>query len=264
MKDLRREFCAILALALALTALSAGSASAIPMGAMLVHQPAYDGMSFYVYQPAGIPGGWYVTYDSYPVCRSRDGVWLYGAVNGAAIVPTTCVVGSVHPSVAGLVPWGGVVPTAAVVLPSPCAPVAVVPGPCAGVPVVPVVPTVVPQPVVVPVCEPAHPMPATFLTIGGWRCSVDRIGILRKPAIPVAWLGNRPQVIYAWTGLAWRQLNVREGDSPLAVLRNNAYDLARAANREGPGWNNSDTALLIRYAAMWGYGWMGQIPLERF
>ena len=49
-----------------------------------------------------------------------------------------------------------------------------------------------------------------------------------------------------------------------AVLRNNAYDLARAANREGAGWNSSDTALLIRCAATWGYGWMGQIPLERF
>ncbi|CAM1379737.1 hypothetical protein FF3_01170 [Fretibacterium fastidiosum] len=263
MKDLRREFCAILALALALTALSAGSASAAPVGAILVHQPAYDGMSFYVYQPVGIPGGWYVTYDSYPVCRGRDGVWLYGAVNGTVITPTACVVGSVLPSAVGLVPWGGVVPTAAVMLPSPCAPAAVIPGPFAAMAGVPV-PAVVPQPVVAPVCEPAHPVPATFLAIGGWRGSVDRVGVLRKPAIPVAWLGRRPQVIYAWTGLAWRQLNVREGDSPLAVLRNNAYDLARAANREGAGWNNSDTALLIRCAAAWGYGWMGQIPLERF
>ena len=69
---------------------------------ILITQPAYSGMQFYVYRPYNIPGGWYATYDGYPVFRNADGIWVYGSCVGANIVPTAYVVGSVVPSVAGL------------------------------------------------------------------------------------------------------------------------------------------------------------------
>ena len=44
---------------------------------ILITQPAYSGMQFYVYRPYNIPCGWYATYDGYPVFRNADGIWVY-------------------------------------------------------------------------------------------------------------------------------------------------------------------------------------------
>ncbi len=41
---------------------------------LLVVQPSYAGMQFYVYRPYNMPKNWYVTFDGSPVTKNRDGV----------------------------------------------------------------------------------------------------------------------------------------------------------------------------------------------
>ena len=89
------------------------------------------------------------------------------------------------------------------------------------------------------------------------------MGILTKPAVPVAWKGEYPKVIYAWTGRSWYQITCREGTLPLSALRNRAYDLTVITNRSNFRWRSEDLGALYQYATMWGYGWMGQIVLSR-
>ncbi|MEA3284793.1 MAG: hypothetical protein U9Q00_07490 [Synergistota bacterium] len=48
-------------------AASSGFAATYIAEPVLVTQPVYDGMSFYVYRPYNMPAGWFVTYDGYPV-----------------------------------------------------------------------------------------------------------------------------------------------------------------------------------------------------
>ncbi|MDR1048814.1 MAG: hypothetical protein LBL51_03585, partial [Synergistaceae bacterium] len=68
---------------------------------LLVPQPAYAGMQFYVYKPYNLPKGWYATFDGYPVMKNKDGVWVYGTYHGPNLTPTHYIVGSVIPSMAG-------------------------------------------------------------------------------------------------------------------------------------------------------------------
>ena len=280
-----------LALALAMPASAAvvfGTAGTAGIGApILITQPAYDGMQFYAYRPHNIPTGWYATYDGYPVFKGADGVWMYGSNSGRGIVPTSYVVGSVVPSVVGLVPW------AATSVPAVVTPVA----PPVIAPVVTSTPhgidSLAPQTVTVlttqgmetsaaatPVHTPPPPLqPAaapvsalyvpgwavnsSFLAIGNWSRSVDRIGVLVKPALPVAWKGRYPKVIYAWTGHSWYQITLRDGTSPYSALKNSAYDLTVITNKTNLQWGEADMGPLAQYAAMWGYSWMGQILLTR-
>ena len=72
---------------------------------LLVAQPSYAGMQFYVYRPYNMPRNWYVTFDGYPVTKNGDGVWVYGTASGPNLNPTNYIVGSVVPSMAGIVPW---------------------------------------------------------------------------------------------------------------------------------------------------------------
>ena len=211
---------------------------------ILITQPAYSGMQFYVYRPYNIPCGWYATYDGYPVFRNADGIWVYGSCVGANIVPTTYVVGSVVPSVVGLVPWVA-------------APACV---PAATPVVVPALPAVAPVAIVAaPVCVPCWVRNPNFMAIGGWGRSVDRIGVLGKPAVPVAWKGSRPNVIYAWTGRSWYQISLRDCQHPVDALRGRLYELACMSNRNNLVWTDQDMNVLAQHAAVWGYRWMGQI-----
>lgn len=217
---------------------------------ILISQPAYAGMQFYVYRPYNIPVGWYATYDGYPVFRTTDGIWVYGSCVGANIVPTNYVVGSIVPSVVGLVPWVAA-PVCAPALPSPVVPVAV--------PAVPPVSSVVAAPVYIP-CWVQNP---NFVAIGGWGRSVDRIGVLGNPAVPVAWKGRYPDVIYAWTGRSWYQISLQEWQHPVDALRGKLYELACMSNRNNLVWTDQDMNVLAQHAAVWGYRWMGQIVLAR-
>lgn len=282
------KICAVLMI---LAAASAACAQPV-----LINQPAYDGMRFYVYRPYNIPEGWYSTYDGYPVFKNWNGVWFYGSTHGSTIVPTSYVVGSVVPSVVGLVPWtavpsalpmpmvttvpaGGFMPApvrgitsvpaglvpasvshvlpstaAPVIQPQPIVSVATPPAPVTEVPLTTVVPSM-------PVYVPEWSSNPNFLAIGRWEKSVDCIGVLRRPALPVAWKGRYPKVVYAWTGTTWYQITCREYERPIDALRRELYEITCMANRNNAKWHDEDMALLPQYAAVWGYEWMGQIVL---
>ena len=232
----------------------------------LVDQPAYAGMQFYVYKPANIPAGWYATYDGYPVLKGKDGVWVYGTREGTGVTQTGYVVGSVVPSVAGLNPWTAVVPVLSDT-PARAAPTSAVPvtSPAQAQYVPPTSPSPS-APIVLqgePTRLPAWARSAAFFAVERWRGSVDRIGVLNRPSIPVAWKGERPKVIYAWTGNSWYQIASKgEGGDPVLALRAQIYDLTVRTNRSNTvPLGSGDIALLARYAGMWGYRWMGQIVL---
>ena len=99
------------------------------------------------------------------------------------------------------------------------------------------------------------------MAIGHWQKSIDRIGITGKPAIPVAWKGDYPEVIYAWTGSRWRQLDAHGRHiTALSTLRRELYDLTIEINKtNAPSWTSEDSRVLAQYASQWGYQWAGLI-----
>lgn len=244
---------------------------------MLIAQPTYAGMQFYVYRPYNMPRNWYLTFDGYPVTRNYDGVWVYGNMAGPNLIATNYIVGSVVPSMAGLSMWARPAHVSSVVtVPSPYYP-AVVAAP-AQYPVAVSVPAVYPQqPILVQQAAPAPviagPAYSTwvpdwsfnprFMAMGTWKSSVDRIGVLHNPAIPVAWKGSYPKVIYAWTGKSWHQINMKEYERPVDALKNSLYDLVRMVKRSGFVWYEPDTPVLAQLAAQWGYYWMGEFVPSR-
>jgi hypothetical protein len=160
----------------------------------------------------------------------------------------------------GLIPY---VPAQAVpvqVAPVQAAPVQVAPVQVVTAPTVVAAP--VPQPVV---AAPVYAVPEWalnphFMVLGTWCGNVDRVGILHKPAVPIAWKGHSPRVIYAWTGTTWYQMVARDGERPGDVLRNNLYLLTRLVNRNcAPAWGVPDALLLANQTAQWGYTWMGNV-----
>ncbi|MBQ9419215.1 MAG: hypothetical protein IJU31_02440 [Synergistaceae bacterium] len=106
---------------------------------------------------------------------------------------------------------------------------------------------------------------SSFMAIGKWQKSVDRIGVLDKPATPVAWKGDYPEVIYAWTGLQWRQMSARGPHvSALSTIKREIYGFTVHTNKlNALSWNDDDTYVLSQYAMMWGYRWLGQVLLGR-
>ena len=225
---------------------------------VLVTTPSYAGMRFYVYKPYDTPKDWYVTFDGYPVRKNKDGVWVYGTFAGPNLMPSHYIVGSVVPSAAGLVPYANPVQISSMAtLPQPQL-------------VIQASPTVV-------YCE-THGLPmleccgavtstympdwlfnGRFMALGRWKDSVDRIGILHRLNIPVAWSGNYPKVIYAWNGNGWYQMMASEGQRPARVLRSNLYTLTQQVNHNGFIWYEADMPVLSQQAAQWGYYWMGEV-----
>jgi hypothetical protein len=225
---------------------------------LLIEQPFYAGMRFYVYKPYGMPPNWYATFDGYPVIRNRDGVWVYGTYSGPNLIPTHYIVGSVVPAMAGLSPYTTEVQVSSVrTLPYPF------PSSGSGGKEAPI-----------SARQPAKPKPVTdshstympdwlfderFLALGRWKGSVDRIGILSKLGAPVAWSGNSPKVIYAWNGQGWYQMMAREGQRPEAILKDNIYALTRQIKHNKFVWYEADIPVLSQQAAVWGYYWMGEL-----
>jgi len=61
------------------------------------YQEIYN-MNFEVADQAGVPAGWFVTFDGYPVAQVRPNHWVYGrTVNPGVLIPTEVAVGSVVP-----------------------------------------------------------------------------------------------------------------------------------------------------------------------
>jgi hypothetical protein len=250
------------ALAVFLLACTSAVVAAEPL---LVVQPSYVGMQFYVSQPQGLPPHWYTTFDGYPVWKNAEGIWLYGSFSGSELIPTNYIVGSVVPSVAGLVPYVAVQAAPAQAMSVQAAAVQTVPVPVTSVRGAVAVPQPTAVPVVPAMAVPAYSMPEWglnphFMALGDWRGNVDRVGILHKPAVPIAWKGHLPKVVYAWTGTMWYQMVVREGERAGDVLRNNLYLLVRLVHQNhAPAWREPDALFLAHLSAQWGYSWMGEI-----
>jgi hypothetical protein len=216
---------------------------------LLIDQPSYAGMRFYVYKPYNMPKGWYATFDGYPVTQNKDGVWVYGTYSGPNLTPTHYIVGSVVPSMAGLSPYIDPVQisSATTLVPPPPIPV--------GQPSV----MRVPLEGAYSTYMPDWLFDDHFMALGRWKSSVDRIGILHRPGVPVAWSGDAPKVIYAWNGHGWHQITARKGQRPVDALKENIYVLTRMVNHNGFVWYEADVPALSQQAATWGYYWMGEI-----
>ncbi len=224
---------------------------------LLVQQPPYAGMTFYVFRPYNMPKDWYVTFDGYPVKKNKDNIWVYGTSQGPNLVPTSYIVGSVVPSMAGLTPW---------VQPAQISTLRKLPN---------LEMTSVRQgsPSAAMLARgqthstyiPDWTYNSKFMAIGNWKNSVDRIGILHKPAVPVAWKGNSPQVIYLWTGQTWHQILVK--DRPVNTLRGKFYEITKLVKshraKSNFTWYDDDTPVLAQQTSDWGYYWMGEIDLMR-
>ncbi|WP_157367233.1 hypothetical protein [Aminiphilus circumscriptus] len=234
---------------------------------VLVTQPAYAGMSFYVYRPYNMPAGWFVTFDGYPVMKAKDGKWIYGFYDGKGIVPSGYVVGSVVPGAVQLMPLfpsQGAAPSPGTVQPQSegaFSPGVVVQAPAdvvaAAPPSVPV--TAVASAVPVVPWWMVHP---TFLEVSRWNALVDRMAILDKPRVPIAWKGDAPSVLFAWTGKSWYAMkSPGDGLGVADILRHNIYSLVRMVNQNGFLWNDAETPALANQATIWGYLWMGHLAL---
>ena len=243
-------------LALTLTAcVPAAEAKVYVAEPLLVDQPSYAGMVFYVYRPYNMPAGWYVTFDGYPVRKNDDGVWVYGTSNGPVLTPTNYIVGSVVPSMAGITPW-------------------VQPAQNSELRKVPNLETMAVRQSAPPASRlaagqthstyiPDWTYNARFMAIGNWKGSVDRVGILHNPAVPVAWKGNSPRVIYVWTGKSWYQLTSRPSDNPMSALKREMYNLTRMVKRNQFLWYDEDVPVLAQQSTAWGYYWMGEVVPSR-
>jgi hypothetical protein len=104
-----------------------------------------------------------------------------------------------------------------------------------------------------------HP---TFLEVSRWSAMVDRMAILDKPRVPVAWKGDVPSVLFAWTGKNWYAMkSPGDGLGAAEILRHNIYSLVRMVNQNGFLWNDGETPALANQATIWGYLWMGHLAL---
>ncbi len=242
--------------------------------AVQVTQPAYHNMKFYVYKPVNVPKDFYVTYDGYLVYKNAKGVWLYGSAESGGITKTEYVVGSVLPSVVRLKPYNVKISSVAPMLGTAGAQTQTRTQTPSDVPEAKY-PRIVYMPPASglelynsPELSPYSTdwtQNSNFMAVGKWQKSIDRIGVINRPTMPVAWKGDYPEVIYAWTGLQWRQIDAKTKHiSALSTLRRAAYDLTKYARKVNIlRWTDDDTHVLSQYSAMWGYEWMGLIILER-
>ena len=240
----------LLTLALVAAAASNAEAKRYITEPLLVPQSPYAGMTFYVYRPYNMPPDWYITLDGYPVHKNSDGTWVYGTSEGPNLVPTNYVVGSVVPSMAGLTKW-------------------VNDAQISELRKLPTAETLevrqkgytrnqMAQGQKYSTYIPDWTFSPTFMAIGNWKGTVDRIGVLNNPTS-----GNHPKVIYAWTGKGWHQLNVKESQSPVSAILHDYQTLRRLLRESGFKWYEQDMPILAQQAKAWGYYWLGEISIKR-
>lgn len=227
---------------------------------MLVRQPAYHDMQFYVHKPVNVPKDFYVTYDGYLVYKNERGIWHYGSAENNGIIRTGYVVGSVIPSVVRLKPYNTKISSVAPVLNTPPAGTQARPSkPAMKIytpPESPLYPSALRE-----AAAPDWTGNSNFMAIGRWQKSVDKIGVTGKPSIPVAWKGDYPEVIYAWTGMRWKQLDAHgKHITAISTIRRELYDLTVEINKSNAlHWSDDDSRVLSQYAYQWGYQWVGMI-----
>ena len=239
--------------------------------AILVNQPAYHSMNFYVFKPEKIPDGFFATYDGYLVYKNSKGIWLYASAEKSGIKKTEYIVGSVLPSVVKLKPYNAKISSVAPILTDEAAsvPMAIKPfgerisaNENISMPInspefleIDVTPITVknfqknksqkPQKIIYtppsatvqvnynPVLYNSNlTQDSKFMAVSKWQNTVDRIGVLENPKTPVAWKGDYPLVIYAWNGLEWIQLTTNQKHvSALNTIRRKIYNFTVSANK---------------------------------
>ena len=239
--------------------------------AIRVNQPAYHSMNFYVYKPGNLPKDFYVTFDGYLVYKVAKGVWHYGTAENGGITKTGYVVGSVLPQVVRLKPYSAKISSVAPVLGSNRVIDPVSPNDKPETKSNRVV--YMPPDMYTEIYTPQRMSPnasdwtqnSSFMAVGKWQKSVNKMGVLYRPKIPIAWKGDFPEVVYAWNGMTWLQLASKTPGSPVRnILRREIYDLTVSTNKNNRlHWTDDDSHVLAQYAAMWGYEWTGHIILGR-
>ncbi len=237
--------------------------------AIRVRQPAYHSMSFYVQKPGNLPRDFYVTFDGYLVYKGAKGVWYYASAEKSGLTKTGYVVGSVLPYVVRLKPYNAKISSVAPILGSN----RVIENPETSqesksqraVYLPPDLYTEIYSPGKLTPNAPEWTQDSNFMAISKWQKSVNKIGVIYRANIPVAWKGDFPEVIYAWTGQNWRQLTPKTPYlTARSILRREIYDLSVFTNKLNRlRWTEDDSHVLAQYAAMWGYEWIGQIILGR-
>ncbi len=237
--------------------------------AIRVNQPAYHLMRFYVYKPKRLPRNFYATFDGYLVYKGAKGIWYYASAEKNGITKTDYVVGSVLPQVVNIKPYDAKMSSAADVTESKRVPENPIMNPDSkSNRVVYMPPQMQPElykPLVLTPTARDWTQNSNFMAIGKWQKSVNKIGVLYRPNIPVAWKGDFPEAVYAWNGQHWQQLTPKQPYlSARSILRRGIYDLTVYTNKLNRlQWTEDDTHVLAQYAAMWGYEWVGQIILGR-
>lgn len=237
--------------------------------AIRVNQPAYHSMNFYVHKPGNLPRDFYVTFDGYLVYKGAKGVWYYASAEKSGLIKTGYVVGSVIPSVVRLKPYNVRISSVAPILGSN----RVIENPSTTpelnsnrvVYMPPDMYTEIYNPVVLTPNNPDWTQNSNFMAVGKWQKSINKMGVLYRPKIPVAWKGDFPEAVYAWTGQNWRQITAKAPHSTaLQILRRGIYDLTVHTNKLSRlQWTEDDSHVLAQYSAMWGYEWVGEIILGR-
>ena len=220
---------------------------------LLVPESPYAGMTFYVYKPYNMPKDWYITLDGYPVKKNSDGMWVYGTSEGPNLVATNYVVGSIVPSMAGITKWVSDAQISEL--------------------------RKLPNEEMMTVRQkgftrsemaqgenystyiPDWTFNSRFMSIGNWKGTVDRMGVLDSPAVPVAWNGKSPKVIYVWVGAAWHQINLRNYQSPVSALRRENLKIRRLLRQSDFQFYEQDMPILAQQAKAWGYYWLGEIRI---
>ncbi len=221
---------------------------------LLVPQSPYAGMTFYVYKPYNMPQDWYITLDGYPVKKNPDGMWVYGTSEGPNLVATNFVVGSVIPSMAGITKYVSdaqiselrKLPTQDML----------------AVQQKTFTRSQMAQGKTQSTYIPDWTFSYDFMAIGNWKATVDRIGVLNKPAVPVAWKGSYPKVMYVWVGNGWHQLTLRDGQRPVKALMRENLKIRRLLRQTNFKWYEQDMQILAQQAKTWGYYWLGAINIE--
>ena len=246
----------LFAVILSLVIVSGASSAEKAIPAM---QYDYNYMKFYMFKPNNLPKGFYVTYDGYIIYTAFGGLWKYASAETNGIVKTNYVVGAVVPSALNLKPYNRELSSVTPVLGSGRTDPEIPAPKSTRIVYTP------PLPDASDVNASDWTQNANFMALGKWQKSVDTVGVISGQNIPVAWKGDFPAVIYAWTGREWRQL---EPSSPhmsaMSIMRRGIYDLAVYTHKvNAPSWTNDDSAVLAQHTRMWGYKWQGMINLGR-
>ena len=234
---------------------STGEAKRYVTEPLLVPQSPYAEMKFYVYRPYNMPDDWYVTLDGYPVRKNSDGTWVYGTAEGPNLVPTNYVVGSVVPSMAGINKWINDVQISELQKLQSLQPLEVRQKGYTR--------NQMAQGKKYSTYIPDWTFNPAFMAIGNWKATVDRIGVLTDPPMPIAWHGKNPKVAYVWTGKLWYQLNIKGSSSALKAVQWERRKLKRLLSESGFIWYEQDMPILAQQAKAWGYYWLGEISAPK-